>query len=276
LGNTFDPQPLPPPNAVCGPVGGRDFATLRIWAESFHDAQKARVALVNRMERGGIDSDLLAGHKDQLLASEHAFRLAMRRSYRRVVRAYMPSVEDWQKGHFGIGEDTLARILGHLGHPLIAQPYVWTDTAPDGHVCDPARCGVRHLVALEPYARSLRQLWSYCGHGAPLRRRKGMTQDDALALGSPQLKMLVHLLAEATIKCGPQPGIDPHAIPVPAGSTALPSEQPDRFRYRIIYDTRRATTTDRDWTPGHSHADALRIVGKEILRDLWTAAKADA
>src|SRR5690606_6954143 len=58
---------------------------------------------------------------------------------------------------------------------------------------------------LEPYERSLRQLWTYCGHGAPVKRRKGMSQDEALGLGSPRCKMLVHLLAEATIKCRPEP-----------------------------------------------------------------------
>lgn len=41
--------------------------------------------------------------------------------------------------------------------------------------------------------------------------------------------------------------------------------------YRRDYDTRRALTvlTHPDWTDGHSHNDARRIVAKAILRDLW-------
>jgi hypothetical protein len=45
--------------------------------------------------------------------------------------------------------------------------------------------------------------------------------------------------------------------------------------YRIIYDKRRDHTevTHPEWTLGHSHNDALRVVGKEILKDLWVEAK---
>lgn len=278
-----------------------DFVGLRIWAESYADAQQTRIALVNRMERGGIDSELLEGHRSLLDASENAFRLAMVRSYRRVVREAMPEVEAWQKSMFGIGEHLLARLIGHLGHPVIATPYMWSSESPEGHECIPERCGERHLIALEPFDRTLRQLWAYCGHGAPERRRKGMSQEDALGLGSPRCKMLVHLLAESTIKCRPDPKVDPKtrslsgradkntppthrakAIALSAGSgpesmvasiAVLPSVR-DRYYYRRIYDARKAATADREWTDGHRHADALRIVGKEILRDLWQTSHA--
>ncbi len=41
--------------------------------------------------------------------------------------------------------------------------------------------------------------------------------------------------------------------------------------YRAIYDRRRAHTaeTHPDWTKAHSHSDALRIMTKYLLRDLW-------
>lgn len=315
-GTDHSPESERQPTAKRLPARG-DFLDLRIWAESYADVQQNRIALVNRMERGGIDGDLLAGHRAMLEASENAFRLSMVRSYRRTVRQSMPDVEAWQKGSFGIGEHLLARLLGTLGHPVIATPYAWMDDALDGHVCIPERCGKRHLVAFEPYRRTLRQLWSYCGHGAPVRRRKGMSQEDAFGLGSPRCKMLVHLLAEGTIKCGPQPISDPTAMRAAAGATLPPKPWPlsiakenaasgdssppktpseairvtagsgsgassiavataaarsGKYRYRNIYDRRREATVDREWTPGHSHADALRIVGKEILRDLWQTA----
>lgn len=41
--------------------------------------------------------------------------------------------------------------------------------------------------------------------------------------------------------------------------------------YRVRYDSRRAATaiTHEDWTKGHSHMDALRVMTKYLLRDLW-------
>src|SRR5690606_7002196 len=143
----------PPPKGgltAISPAAG-EFLDLRIWAESYADMQQARIALVNRMERGGIDGGLLQGHRELLDASETASRWARARSYRRIARQHMPAVEEWQKPHSGIGEHLLARLLGHLGHPVIAEPYQWMDDAPDGHVCIPEWCGKRHLVALEPY-----------------------------------------------------------------------------------------------------------------------------
>lgn len=43
--------------------------------------------------------------------------------------------------------------------------------------------------------------------------------------------------------------------------------------YRQAYDRRRAHTanTHPDWSKGHSHNDALRIMTKELIRDLWVA-----
>lgn len=41
--------------------------------------------------------------------------------------------------------------------------------------------------------------------------------------------------------------------------------------YRAIYDRRRERTaeTNPDWTKAHSHMDALRVMTKYLLRDLW-------
>lgn len=86
------------------------------------------------------------------------------------------------------------------------------------------------------------KLLAYCGHGEPLRKkRKGMTQEEAFKLGNPRAKSLVWLIATSMLKLG----------------------------NREIYDARREKTKDRGWTPGHEHADALRIVGKEFLKRLW-------
>lgn len=41
--------------------------------------------------------------------------------------------------------------------------------------------------------------------------------------------------------------------------------------YRAVYDRRRAAAalTHPDWTKGHAHADASRVMTKYLLRDLW-------
>ena len=43
--------------------------------------------------------------------------------------------------------------------------------------------------------------------------------------------------------------------------------------YRAVYDARRARTaeTHPDWSKAHSHNDALRIMTKRLIRDLWVA-----
>lgn len=200
-----------------------------------------------------------------------------------LIEFVLPEVAAWVKATPGLGEESMARLLGRIGHPVIARPHRWMDEAPEGHKCGNT-CGEdRHLVALEPFERSVSQLWSYCGHGDPGRRkRKGMTADEATALGSPQAKMLTHLIAECAMRCnGSSPIREPGPMPdVGANGTDGASVEskptaPERRRspYRDTYDQRKAVTADRDdWTQAHKHADALRITGKAILRDLWVVA----
>jgi hypothetical protein len=325
------------------------FTELRMWAECYDDAQKARIACSNRMTIGGLPPEVFEAQLATLVAAEHQFKLALGRCYRRTVPA---GVREWQTGTFGIGAHLLARLIGALGHPRIATPFHWEGEGDK-----------RTLVADEVFERSVRQLWTYCGHGEALKRRKGMTAEDAFGLGSPRCKMLVHLLAEASIKCRVEPSAsafssgrpaDPASSPQPSSressamhDTAVADLSPDQStseasasrgsadrdssphqstgpsasivhpagvdsspdpsigltpakprsvgrdssagqpgsvtgamsgaadrRYRYLYEARRAHTagTHPEWTLGHSHNDALRIVGKRILADLWEAA----
>lgn len=139
----------------------------------------------------------------------------------------------FQKETRGVGEHLLARLLGALGDPCVAMPAHWEG---------------KTLIWGERYYRSVSQLWQYCGHGSANRRAKGMTQEEVLALGSPTCKMLVRLIAVA---CTMQKGKDDAWL-------------------RRVYEERREETFEREgWTNGHKHDDALRIVGKEFLRELW-------
>lgn len=247
-----EPSASHPTRVGPAPIGAASdgWHELRVWAEMLDDAQKARIAATNRAERGGVEPIIYEAHLDALQRAEHACRLSLRRCFRRV--APTPIVE-WQKVTNGIGIDLLARLLGHLGDPRWATPHHWEGSGSN-----------RLLVTDPPFERSVGQLWQYAGHGAPARRIKGMTADDLAAQGSPTIKMLIHLNSVACMKCMTSP-------------------------YRLVYESTRLDVAGKThttecvrcgpsgkpaqvgspWSPGHQHAHALRIVGKEILRDLW-------
>lgn len=287
-------SPVSPPGSAVVPhpissASPEDFAILRVLADSFQDVQDARIAVKNRTSAkrlkdgtvvpAAIPAELVADVLDALMAAEKKASSLMQKAFRRAA----PEVHAWARTTPGIGVSSdrlIARLLGAIGHPVMASPYHWEGEGPE-----------RVLVADSPYLRSVSQLWSYCGHGDPARRRRrGMSPEDALALGNPRAKMLVHLLAEACMKCV---GGGTEMLPIPSSAAPAPDTdfagdpdpltEPDvraprrRSPYRDVYDLRRLETADREgWTDGHRHADALRIVGKAILRDLWLVAQAES
>jgi hypothetical protein len=87
------------------------------------------------------------------------------------------------------------------------------------------------------------ELFAYCGYAPDQKRRKGVQSNWNAAA-----KMRAFLVAESCVKQKASP-------------------------YRKVYDTRRAHTaeTHPDWTPGHSHNDALRVAAKAVLKDLFFA-----
>lgn len=97
--------------------------------------------------------------------------------------------------------------------------------------------------------RTVSQLWAYSGlhvkDGEAVRRRKGVQSN-----WSTDAKTRAYLVATSCIK---------------------QTESP----YRKVYDDRRAATdiSHPEWTPGHSHADALRVLSKVILKNMWIEAK---
>ena len=238
---------LPMPNHVA-PSG---WVELRITADLFARAQTERIAVNNLLRTS--DHDLFGPIAANLEETERLCKLALRRCYRKVVPASLRNLQDTEPG---LGEDSFARILGHLGDPLIATPHWWEGTGSN-----------RVLMQGEPYVRTVSQLWQYCGHGRPGRVSKGASAAELAALGSPTLKMLVHLQAQWCMR--------------------------QKGRYRDLYAATRQAVENKvhsvscvrcgpsgkpaiegtPWSAGHQHAHALRIVGKEILRDMWLARK---
>lgn len=91
------------------------------------------------------------------------------------------------------------------------------------------------------------KLWAYCGYDPNRRHRRGMSQEEALACGNPRAKKQCWLIATRMLMSANR---DP-------------------------YDQRRSVTaeTHPDWTLGHSHNDALRVMAKEFLKQLWIASR---
>ena len=155
----------------------------------------------------------------------------------------------WCKAQKGVGEKQLARLIAVIGDPY------WIDEAE----FEDDEGNVTHRSAR---ARTVSELWAYAGlhviGGESARRRKGVQSN-----WKTEIKTRAYLISEACVK---------------AGVRKDPEDETKRVgisEYGKVYLARRARTaeTHPDWTPGHSHNDALRIVSKEVLKGLWIESK---
>ena len=217
---------------------------LQTVAAHLEDVEKLRVATENRLRiltATEPDSDGVA--RGFGLSDEHP-----------VVRSIMESLEVLQ-----IEENETTKLLQRQmrAHPLgpwvkaqkgvgekqaarllaaIGDPY-WIDAADfedeDGNV-----------THRPEGPRTVGQLWAYAGLVPGQKRRKGVQSNWKSAI-----KMRAYLVATSCIK----------------------SDGP----YRKVYDERRAHTavTHPEWTLGHSHNDALRLISKRLLQDMYNEAK---
>lgn len=244
---------------------------LALAADVLDDAERTRIANENRLrqltrsepdsdgeERGfGLDEShpdvaRLATIVDMLAKVEHQSALNLQKMLRQ------HPLGPWVKAQKGIGEKQAARLLA-----IVGDPYVNEQT---GEI------------------RTVSQLWSYCGHGDPSRRKfKGMTQADLFRLGNPTAKSRLWLISCAVLKAG---GGEEKATGAADSTQGAPS-------LAAVYYHRKRATVGREharecvrcgpsgkpaqigspWSDAHRHADALRVLGKEILRQLWLEAK---
>lgn len=159
----------------------------------------------------------------------------------------------WVKAQKGVGEKQAARLLAAIGDPY------WVDAAEfedeDGNV-----------TVRTAHARTVSQLWAYAGlhvdnsTGAAIRRKKGVQSN-----WKTEIKTRAYLVAEACVKAGVRKDSDDETGEKRVGITP----------YGELYLSRRARTleTHPDWTAGHSHNDALRIISKAVLKDMWIESK---
>lgn len=255
--------------------------TLALLADVLDDLERTRIANENRLRqltRDEPDKDgeergfgLTEDHPDVArLASvvrgiadlEHQATLNLAR----VMRAH--PLGPWVKAQKGVGEKQAARLLAAIGDPY------W------------------HTVEDRP--RTVSELWAYCGlHTLP----SGHSRPD------------IH----AGCADGIAPGSDQAAPEIQAINVAARRKKGERANWstaakmrvwniagsmlkagnREAYDKRKAATEGRlhetpcvrcgpsgkpaqpgsPWSDAHRHADALRIVSKELLKQLWLTAR---
>lgn len=228
---------------------------LALAADIVDDLERTRIANENRLrmltrtepdedgEMRGLGMDerdpnvaRTAALVEMLAKAEHQAVLNLNK----ILREH--SLGPWIKAQKGVGEKTGARLLAVVG-----DPYVNLQT---GEV------------------RTVSQLWAYCGHGDPTRRKhKGMTQDDLFRLGNPVAKKRTWLIATSCLKAQ-----GPYADVYYARKTATEGREHGAECVRCGPSGHPAQPGS-PWSDAHRHADALRIVGKEFLRDLWLEAK---
>lgn len=245
--------------------------------EELRKAQENRLRIFTRTEedadgekRGfGLDEDnpvviTCQINLEQLKTIEHKTVLELQKAMRR------NPLNEWRKTQLGIGEKTLARLLDCIGDPFVRMDnhmprtvsQLWAfcglHTLPD-----PTRTADTHqstgsgtTVAGDQHQSDTRS--STVSGNIAARRMKGVK-----ANWSTKAKTRSYLLAEACVKAG-----------------VRKDENGNRYakngsEYAQLYIDRRNHTavTHPEWTPLHSQNDALRIVSKRILRNLWRAAR---
>lgn len=230
--------------------------TLALLADMVGDLEKTRIANENRYrtltravadEDGGVrglglaETNPVVVHVGVLVDSITKLEGQAIKALQSFTRQE-PLWKAWAKDQTGIGEKQFARLLSTLG------------SAPDWN-------------DLHERPRTVGELWAFAGHGGESKRKRGFKSN-----WSTQAKTRTYLIAESCMKTG----------------------KATNSTFRQVYDKRKENTVGRlhatacvrcgpsgkpaqpgsPWSDGHRHADALRITGKEILRDLWIAARA--
>lgn len=212
----------------------------------------------------------------------------------------------WLAEQPGLGAKSLARLLGPLGDPYLRTviDYAEDDTErekPLGEHHEP-----RTLRQLWSYAGLATD-----EQGQAKRRTKGMSQAESFSLGNPVLRKRAYVISETLQKNGvnkndeliaEEKALEEAKERARAEKKPLPKTPTGPYdlerRYSStshgkVYLDRRAQTAERRhgapcvrcgpsgspaqpgslWSNGHQHADALRMVSKQILKELWLLAR---
>jgi hypothetical protein len=251
-------------SAASGPI--LEDARLYLLAAQLDNVEALRIAVENRHRQATRDVADVDGHlrglglpaDDPVVAqsahlieamskAEHSIELALNRQLR------LHPLGGWQKAMVGIGEKQLARLLAVIGDPY------WNVTADAPRTVSQlwAYCGLHVLAAPHPDQRVSDTHTRPVGVAA--RRKRGER-----ANWSATAKSRVWLIAASCLKQERSPyrklydeartkhaeavHVAPCAQCGPAGKPAQPGSA---------------------LRPGHQHARGMRVMSKEILKDLW-------
>jgi hypothetical protein len=255
--------------------------TLALAADVVDDLERTRIANENRLRqltrdepdedgevRGfGLTEDhpdvaRLASIVDGLARIEHEATLNLQRAMRR------HPLGPWVKSQKGVGEKQAARLLAAIGDPywnyLHDRPrtvselwaYCGLHTLPVGH----SRSGALAAVADGATAGSDHSRLDGQHRAVAARRKKGQR-----ANWSSAAKMRAWNIAGSMLKAGNRETYDKRKAATEGRAHAVecvrcgPSGKPAQ--------------PGTPWSDAHRHADALRIVSKELLKQLWRAAR---
>lgn len=261
----------------------RDYWQLRTASRNYYDAYRLTVRIGNRLAALAREGESYTPSTEPLLYEQLVNVKAMKEaSGKLLVRLYKqtapPLVVKFQQETLGLGEVWVARLVGEVGDFRTYTEAWWTTPdeagldddrsqgSPASHDDDdddelsPGGLVIpkRVLAIGEVRTTGVRELWAYCGHGdASLKRRRGQSQDEALASGNPTAKMIVHQMAEFALRLNGNPDKNGK----PRGQTP--------YYPAYLAARQNAETLHPDWRKGHVYNHAIRLTGKAILKDLW-------
>ena len=229
---------------------------LGILADVLDDLEKVRIANENRVRqltRTEADSDgeergfgltLDNPMVKKLVTSVESLAQAEKDATANLQKAMKAHpLGPWVKSQAGVGEKQAARLLATIGDPF------WND--------------------LHDRPRTVTELWAFCGYavhdGHAQARRRGERSN-----WSADAKMRTYLIAVSCVK-----------------------QSAEKSKYRRVYDEGRAKYADAvhphdckrcgpagkpalagsPLSAGHQHNRAIRLISKELLKDLWIASR---
>lgn len=230
----------------------------------------------------------VAGIVEALTAIEHDAELNLRRAFRGC------AIHPWVKAQCGLGDKQVARLLGAIGDPYwhLAEDrprtvselwaYCGLHVLPASHMTFGTHHDTAGGVQL-PASQSSHEAHVHHAGGTQLPADQCMFDTQPDHVGGNQTSDPGHYNFDAQRldagvaarrRKGQRSNWSTEAK-TRAYLCATSCIKQDKSPYRAVYLARREHTaiTHPEWTPGHSHNDALRIASKAILRDLWREAR---
>jgi hypothetical protein len=250
-----------------------EYWELRILARNYYNMHREVTKQNNRLgalKKRGLTSEWLLKQRDLAESAKKETEAILIKRYKESAPA---DIVKFQQQVPGLGATLMAQLVGCVGDFKTYTEAWWEEADPEELAADAAKKKAKKAKGEEDDAPSLpkrtlvtgdvkscgvREVWAYCGHGdASLRRRKGMTQQEALAGGNVLAKTIVHLISDFGLRFDGKPD-------------KLGRSRPE-YPYRWLYLERKAEVKERhpDWTAAHAHRHGVRVAGKALLKDIW-------